>query len=195
MRYYRMIIGTNSEELQENAERIRTESNIRIGSSGCYPSPIEAVNEYMYRNTENHVTSVVYKEEDGCFHSVFSYDEQKTGFQTAYDSLVEMLKEAFFIKRMIGEPIEITMIEFVDRLLESKRRGGVGYVTNIADEAHCWYYYAAMNKESVNLRYEYEERMITDIENTEKAIYDQAFRKELKNIILNRSKLYIISVY
>ena len=182
MRYYRMIIGTNSEELQENAERIRTESNIRIGSSGCYPSPIEAVNEYMYRNTENHVTSVVYKEEDGCFHSVFSYDEQKTGFQTAYDSLVEMLKEAFFIKRMIGEPIEITMIEFVDRLLESKRRGGVGYVTNIADEAHCWYYYAAMNKESVNLRYEYEERMITDIENTEKAIYDQAFRKELKNI-------------
>lgn len=182
MRYFRMIIGTNSEELQENAERIRTESNIRIGSSGYYPTPMEAVNEYLYRNTENHVTSVVYKEKDGCFHSVFSYDEQKTGFQAAHDSLARMLKEAFFVKRMIGEPIEITMIEFVDRLLEAKRRGCTGYVANIADEAHCWYYYASMTKDPVNLHYEYEERMITDIGNTEKAIYDQAFRKELKNI-------------
>ena len=181
MRYYRMIIGTNSEELQENAERIRTESNIRIGSPGCYPTPMEAFNDYLYRNTENHVTSIVYKEKDGCFHSVFSYDEQKTGFHTAYGSLVEMLKEAFFVKRMIGEPIEITMIEFVDRLLEAKRRENA-YVANIADEAHCWYYYASMAKDPVNLHYEYEERMITDVENTENAIYDQAFRKELKNI-------------
>ncbi|MBO4395465.1 MAG: AAA family ATPase [Eubacterium sp.] len=182
MRYYKMIIGTNSEELMTNAERIRTESNIRIGGSGYYPTPIEAVNDYLYRNTENHVTCIVFKEKEGCFHSVFSYDEQKTGFQAAYDSLVGLLKETFFVKRMIGEPVEITMIEFVDRLLESKRRWGSGYTSHIADEAHCWYYYAEMSRDPVNLHYEYEERMIADRENTEKAIYDQGFRKELKNI-------------
>ena len=62
MRYYKMIIGTNSEELQSSAERIKEKSNIRIGSSGYYSTPMEAVNDYLYRNTENHVTSVVYKE-------------------------------------------------------------------------------------------------------------------------------------
>ena len=62
MRYYKMIIGTNSEELQSSAERIKEKSNIRIGGSGYYPTPMEAVNDYLYQNTENHVTSVVYKE-------------------------------------------------------------------------------------------------------------------------------------
>ena len=52
----------NSEELQSSAERIKEKSNIRIGSSGYYSTPMEAVNDYLYRNTENHVTSVVYKE-------------------------------------------------------------------------------------------------------------------------------------
>ena len=182
MRYYKMIIGTNSEELQSSAERIKEKSNIRIGGSGYFSTPMEAVNDYLYRNTENHVTSVVYKEEDGCFHSVFSYDEQKNDFQAAYDSLVEMLKDTFFIKRMIGEPVEITMIEFVDRLLEAKRRGYSCFSANIADASHCWYYYVSMAKDPENLYYEYEEKMITDHESMKYAIYDRGFRKELKNI-------------
>ena len=187
MRYYKMIIGTNSEELQSSAERIKEKSNIRIGSSGYYSTPMEAVNDYLYRNTENHVTSVVYKEEDGCFHSVFSYDEQKNGFQAAYDSLARMLKDTFFIKRMIGEPVEITMIEFVDRLLEAKRKGYSCFSVNIADASHCWYYYVSMAKDSENLYYEYEEKMITDYESMKYAIYDREFRKELKNIETHKS--------
>ena len=181
MRYYKTIIGTNSEELIANAERIKEKSSVTI-RNGYYPSPMEAVNEYMYRNTDNNLSSVVYKEEDGCFHLVFAYDEQKNSFQTEYDSLVGMLKEVFFVKRMPVEPSEITMMEFVDRLLEAKRRGVSCSSLNIASSSCCWYYYEAMSKDSKNNHYEYDERLISDREYKGKVIYDRGFRKELKNI-------------
>ena len=184
MRYYKMIIGTNSEELQAKAERIKEEKGIRISVSTLYfPSPAEAVNDYMYRNLENYVSCVIFDEKDGCFEAVFAFDEQKANLQTVYELLAETLKETFFVERTSEEPAEITMMEFVECLLEAKRRCYSSYSMNIADTTHSWYYREALaTREESKRPCEYSEKLITDRGCEVNAIYDRGFRRELKNI-------------
>ena len=92
MRYYHVILNTSSEEIKEKAK-----VNLREYS---YDSPIASVNNYMYRNLQKEISFLAYQEEENLVYAVFAYNEKKIMYQDAYQAIAEMLKAAFFIKKV-----------------------------------------------------------------------------------------------
>ena len=74
MRYYGFKLGTNVEEIKENAK-------IELQHYG-YDNVLESINSYMYQNMKNNRTFLVYREEDNLLSAIFSFDEQKLNFKT-----------------------------------------------------------------------------------------------------------------
>lgn len=114
MRYYGFKLGTNVEEIKENAK-------IELRHYG-YDNVLESINSYMYQNMKNDRTFLVYREEDNLICAIFSYNEQKLSFRNAYEGILEMLQDIFGIKQVKVEPFEITMHQFMECFLECKRR-------------------------------------------------------------------------
>lgn len=114
MRYYNFKINTNADEIKDNA-RI----NLR---EYAYENTLASMNNYMYRNMKNDLTFLTYREEKNLVAAVFAYNEKKMSFQNAYDDILEMLNDAFMIKKIKVDPYEITIYQFLDCILEAKRR-------------------------------------------------------------------------
>ena len=123
MRYYGFELGTNTEEIKENAK-------IELRHYG-YDNVLESINSYMYQNMKNNRTFLVYREEDNLISAIFSFDEQKLNSQNVYEGILEMLRDIFGIKRIKVEPYEITMHQFMECFLECKRRNYFGYSNRI----------------------------------------------------------------
>lgn len=92
MRYYGFKLGTNVEEIKENAK-------IELQHYG-YNNTLESINSYMYQNMKNDRTFLVYREEDNLICAIFSYNEQKLSFRNAYEGILEMLQDIFGIKQV-----------------------------------------------------------------------------------------------
>lgn len=138
MRYYGFKLGTNVEEIKENAK-------IELRHYG-YDNVLESINSYMYQNMKNDRTFLVYREEDNLICAIFSYNEQKLSFRNAYEGILEMLQDIFGIKQVKVEPFEITMHQFMECFLECKRRRCFDYSNRIIESSNLWiYYYSCMN--------------------------------------------------
>ena len=133
MRYYGFKLNANSEEIKENAK-------IELRHYG-YDNVLESINSYMYQNMKNNRTFLVYREEENLISAIFSFDEQKLNFQNVYDGILEMLRDIFGIKRIQVEPYEITMHQFLDCILESKRRRCCDYSTRIIESSNLFSVY------------------------------------------------------
>lgn len=174
MRYYGFKLGTNVEEIKENAK-------IELQHYG-YNNTLESINSYMYQNMKNDRTFLVYREEDNLICAIFSYNEQKLSFRNAYEGILEMLQDIFGIKQVKVEPFEITMHQFMECFLECKRRRCFDYSNRIIESSNLWiYYYSCMN-DTRPFPYDFKERIISEQECEICSIYHRDFVEELRNI-------------
>lgn len=172
MRYYNLVLGTNSELLKENG---------KVEINKWQQSPIAQINEYMLKNMKNETCFFAYREEHNIYAS-FSFNDMKYDFKETYDFIMEMLNDGFLIQSIKVEPYEITMSQFVENLVEGQRRDfTTGYQSRISDEAHLWFYSYYRN-DPKELWYTYEEQIVDLDRHDKKSLYDDIFWNELQNI-------------
>ena len=170
MRYYGFELGTNTEEIKENAK-------IELRHYG-YDNVLESINSYMYQNMNNNRTFLVYREEDNLISAIFSFDEQKLNSQNVYEGILEMLRDIFGIKRIKVEPYEITMHQFMECFLECKRRNYFGYSNRIIESSNLWIYYYSCINDTRPFPYDFKEHIISEQECEICSIYHQDFVEE-----------------
>ncbi len=179
MRYYQFLIRTNNELVGVNA-------TIRL-KDYAYESNFAAMNTYMVKKMNNDVTFFAYREEGTKTYAVLSYDEQKDTLQGTFDHIMGILTEIFGIKKVLAEPEEITMFQYIDAYNEGARRDYMIHRSRIIDTANLWAWDYYKNATRDQLLYEFEEYIIPDKKPAETGIYHEAFIKELKRIEENKS--------
>ena len=178
MRYFNFALKTSSTEIKEKAK-----VNLR-DYGGPYESPVYSVNAYMFKNLKNSVSFLAYREEENRVFAAYVFDERKESDSEAYDYIMDMLGEAFLINKVVAEPEEITMYQFMDYFMEARRRELTNHM-RLVDNTKLWIY--EYRNEPKNLNYCFEEKIISDDEGTDCAIYDPAFVEELNNIELHEN--------
>ena len=192
MRYYHICYRGNTEDIKNDEEIERI-----IHSFG---SVLFRMNDFLWKNTKNNVVFFFYHEEANLLKAIFAYDEQSYSFDTVYDFITEQLNVNFKIRRTIGDCSEITMITFLEKLLEGERRDHISPSSNrIRAGARLWYYYYYVNNDGERqLPYKYSEMMIDKTaDSNAKQIADSKFIEELKNIEThpNESELSVNMVH
>ena len=192
MRYYHICFSGNSEAMKNDEEIERI-----IGRS--YGSLLYRMNDFLWKNTKNNIEIFFYHEEDNLLKAIFTYDEQRYSFVTVYDFITEQLKVNFKIRRMIGDCSEITMITFLEKLIEGERRENISPSNRIRSGARLWYYYYYINNDTEKqLPYKYSEKIIDKTaDSNAKQIADSRFLEELTNIEThpNESELSVNMVH
>lgn len=192
MRYYHICFSGNSEAMKNDEEIERL-----IGRS--YGSLLYRMNDFLWKNTKNNIEIFFYHEEDNLLKAIFTYDEQRYSFVTVYDFITEQLKVNFKIRRMIGDCSEITMITFLEKLIEGERRENISPSNRIRSGARLWYYYYYINNDTEKqLPYKYSEKIIDKTaDSNAKRIADSKFLEELTNIEThpNESELSVNMVH
>ena len=170
MRYYSFSLGVNVDYLLDNArEKIKHYS---------FQEPIDGLNNYMYRNLENSISFLAYREEDNSILASFTYDEKRYRYDEVYEYLVGTLALVFKVNQLREQPYEITMFEFHDNLMEAKRREYINFPNRLADATKLWMYYS----EGLDYQYDFEEKIIAEDARHDHLIYDRGFIDELNNI-------------
>ena len=149
-----------------------------------FGSVLFRMNDLLWVNTKNNVVFLFYHEEANLLKAIFAYDEQSYSFDTVYDFITEQLNVNFKIKRMIGDCSEITMITFLEKLIEGERRENISPSNRIRSGARLWYYYYYINNDTEKqLPYKYSEKIIDKTaDSNAKQIADSKFLEELTNI-------------
>ena len=174
MRYYNFILNTNSAQVEAG-------SKIRL-KDYAYDNSFAAMNVYMMQIINNDTTFFVYREEGNATQASFSFDEKKDNLSSVYNHLTGILADTFQIKKIISEPEEITMIQFMENLNESVRRNCSATRYRIIETANLWLwdYYKQDPKDP--LTYDYKEYIIQDGPAVKQDIYDRKFIEELEKI-------------
>jgi replication-associated recombination protein RarA len=130
------------------------------------------------------MTFFFFSEGGNVMNASFSYDEQKKTFDDVYDFLIGLLNDNFKVSRKIVECYEITMCQFIENMLEARRRENLNYPNRMAGNAHLWYYaYYLNNDMDKELPYRYDEKIIDKYaDSSAEKIYDSKFIEELRNI-------------
>ena len=152
MRYYSLVLNANKEEIKEN-------SRDKIRKYG-YDDTFAAINNYMSKNMKNNFSFCVYREGENVIYSTFSYDEKFEEFSVAFDYILEMLNEAFQIRKVAEKPEEITMYQFLDYISEARRREYTNTWNRLVETSRLWlynYYYGSTE----NLHYNFTEKIIS----------------------------------
>ena len=173
MRYYSLVLNANKEEIKEKAR-------VKLREYG-YDSTIAAINNYMSKNMKNNFSFCVYREGENVIYSTFSYDEKFEEFSVAYDYILEMLNEAFQIRKVAEKPEEITMYQFLDYISEARRREYTNTWNRLVETSRLWlynYYYGSTE----NLHYNFTEKIISEKSKKGTWLYDECLKKELLNI-------------
>lgn len=173
MRYYSLVLNANKEEIKEKAR-------VNLREYG-YDSTIAAINNYMSKNMKNNFSFCVYREGENVIYSTFSYDEKFEEFSVAYDYILEMLNEAFQIRKVAEKPEEITMYQFLDYISEARRREYTNTWNRLVETSRLWlynYYYGSTE----NLHYNFTEKIISEKSKKGTWLYDECLKKELLNI-------------
>ena len=184
MRYYKTTF-------QASADRIEDEATVKF-KEYRNENTFEAMNGYLYRNAENDVRFFVYRTEGNLAYAAFSYDEQKRTFQDASDYMKSQLEEQFRISKFKNEPVEATMYQFFEFIMEGRRRG---YVTSgrYIEDCNLDRFYPDWRERSKGpWGYEFDETIIPERDKTIPAIYDPEFVKELSNIEENSNSSELI---
>lgn len=173
MRYYSLVLNANKEEIKKN-------SRVNLREYG-YDSTFAAINNYMSKNMKNNFSFCVYREGENLIFSTFSYDEKFEEFSVAYDYILEMLNEAFQIRKVAEKPEEITMYQFLDYISEARRREYTNTWNRLVETSKLWlynYYYGSAE----NLHYNFTEKIISEKSRKGTWLYDECLKKELLNI-------------
>ena len=174
MRYYNLTLKTNTAAIEKNTK-------VRLRDL-YYDNAIGAVNAYMYRNLKNGVNFFCYREEENSVDACFSYNDKLISYQDAYDMITTMLRETFEIKNVVSEPVEITMYQMLENYSECKRRDYYIGGTRLVEAAKLWLYYVDSRDEVRNLRYTFDEDIISLNTGKKPAIYDKTLINEIANI-------------
>ena len=174
MRYYSIILSVNSEQIDEGAT---VEYKEYRGAK-----TLEAMNEYLYRHSENDVRFFAYREEDGRVFAAFSYDELRCSFEDANDYIRDQLYTLFRIGKKKGEASEVTMYQFFTMIMEGRRRGYIVSGRYIEDCNLDRLYPDWREKANKPWGYEFNEAIIPLKDRALPSIYDPDFVKELTNI-------------
>ena len=178
MRYYSLVLNTTTEKIREGAK-------IRLKDYD-YESTIGAMNSYMHRNMQNGISYFAYREEEGSILAAFSYDERSGSFSDAYEHILDNLKEVFSIRHIKSEPCEVTMFQFLDYLLEAKRRTCFSGWSRVIDEANLRVYDYYRN-DTAEFHYDLKEKIISEKCKKINPMYDASVVNELSNIEAHRN--------
>lgn len=173
MRYYSLALNEKVEEIEEKAR-------INMNEYG-YHCTLAAVNNYMGKNLKNNFSFCAYRDGENVIFTVFSYDEKREEFCTAYDYIIEMLNEAFRIRKVKEKPEEITTYQFMDCINEARRRDYLNYWRSLIEASGLWinnYYF----NNTLQLHYDFKEKIISAKHMKSTWLYDESFRNELSNI-------------
>lgn len=101
----------------------------------AYDGPIEALGCYIYKNISNGVSFVIYREESYCLKSMYAIDESVRKPKEALEEILNLIDDALGSKVKVSEVSEITMLDFDDNIMETKRRGLTPNWSRIVDQA------------------------------------------------------------
>ena len=174
MRYYKII-------LQTNAEKIEARATVDFKEYRAEPV-FSAMNSYLYRHAENDVRIFAYRDEGSLTYAAFAYDEQRRSFQDACDCVKSQLKDLFRISKFKGEPVETTMYQFFELIMEARRRGYIVPGRYIDDCNLDRFYPDWRDHAKGSWGYEFNEFVIPEKDRKVSALCDPGFAKELTNI-------------
>lgn len=180
MRYYECTVDTTVEKIEKNAK-------IRLKDYD-YDSPVAAVNKYIYRNIVSNVQFFLYREEGRAIRAVFCYHEDKMSFRDAVRGVCDALDEAAGLRILEADCGEITTYQYIDCLLEAKRRGLCG-AYNYLDESND-FIYEGINRSEINAKFGFtlDEMMVSSSKVLRHYMYDQSLLDEINNITHNANK-------
>ena len=130
MRYYELTLNTNAAQIELN-------SKIKL-KDYAYENSFAAMNSYMTKNMNNDLTFFAYREEETKTFAVFSFDEQKDTLSGVYEHITGILSDCFQIRKIISEPEEITMMQYMDDLNEAVRRDYMVMRYKVVEIANLW---------------------------------------------------------
>ncbi|MCR4813234.1 MAG: AAA family ATPase [Lachnospiraceae bacterium] len=175
MRYYRFALKTTVSYIEAN-------SKVRL-KDYSYDNTICAVNNYIYKKVQNGITFFIYREDGKQLLSSFSYDEKRDSYMNSLNTILGIMRDAFCIRiHCISEREEITMNDFLENLLESKRRDYLSGVLRIRDISDLWIYDAAYADDWKNVHFDLDEKIISDRKPVSREIYDSGLIQELEEI-------------
>ena len=169
--------------VKASEEQIRSKAKINLREY-YYDTAIGALNVFMYRKLQNHTSFIAYKEEnDNRLSIVFSYDEQKCKYEGVYGEICDLLSENFGINKVLSEPAEITIYQFLEDMNEARRRDYFGQNWNrVIDSAKVWLYEYDNQSDERKAHFTFREKIIDEEKDGSHYLLDQTFRKELANI-------------
>ena len=179
MRYFEFMLGTTAEEIEKN-----TTVNLR---EYAYNKPIGAVSSYLYGNLKNGVCCFMYREERDAVVSAFSYDEKTRTFREAYDDILAMLRQIFGIKKVKAEPNEVTGEQFLEDMMEARRRDFFQYTGRMLEMSKVALYDSYKRLEGEKRFYKWEEKIISGKDKKANPLYDKSMTDELFNIESHRN--------
>ena len=177
MRYYRVVINSDSERIVENTA-------IHLKDYGYYNTNVlMSVNWYFYQNLKNDIFFLVHREEENGIYAGLAFNEKRYDLDTVYGEIRGLLKQAFGIDCFKYKPVECTMLQFEKIIAEAKRRDLITFTsgTTYFDMTRVYSHFF-MNEDSKNDYFSYNEKIIPDEKSEVFAIYDKAFVDELINI-------------
>lgn len=173
MRYYSFMFKATDKTIGANSR-----VNLRDLD---YESHIGAMNRYMYKTLGNNQIFFAYREEGECLLADLSFDENKDNLSTAYNSVMKLLDETFLIRKVVEEPFEITMQQFIEDIDEGKRRDYVKMWSRLLEAANIWFYYDRLQNDN-SWGMNFKEKITKNRAFADPSIYHPSFLNELKRI-------------
>lgn len=176
MRYYHICFRGNSEDIKNDNEIERLVHG--------YGSVLLRMNDFLCKSSKNNMVFLFYQEEGNKLSAILAYDEQVYSFAVVDDYITSFLAGNFKITKKISDYDEITMIGFIERMIEGERREHVSMSHRNRTVAHLWYYpYLIKCDSEKDIPYNYSEKIIDKaIDFNAEKIYGSKFTEELKNI-------------
>lgn len=177
MRYYGFCFSLDESKLRSRMTSLKREIDM------YYDNLFEGMTRYMYSKLENNVTFWVYRAEADKVYADFCFDDKMVAFDDAFGNICGMLNDTFAMRKILVEPKELTMEQYLDNLLESARRSYTnGRKGTFIDNSKLWIYdnYYISDKKSIHFKYD--EMLIPKTASVCDQIYDEGFEKELANI-------------
>lgn len=177
MRYFSYSVYGNPEEMMEYAQ------NNPLWVRG-YGKSLDGVNEYLYKTLQSEVNSFFYRHEKNVCYGVFSFDTRAMYFENAFDTILDVLKQVFDVKKVKDDAQEITMCMFIDCYEECKRREyGLSIISGkFLNQNKVWLYNYRTSPSDTPIGFEFKETIASEASSLKNKIYDQGFIKELFNI-------------
>ena len=177
MRYYTVKINSSSEYIAVNAIT-------RLKRYGYYDNnALCPVNSFFHQNLKNDLFFFIYREEENGLYAGMAFDEKVYDVDSASEEICDHLKSEFEIDGWKHRPVECTMLQFDDMIMEAKRRDLINYSRGYIDATKVYsHYFLAVDGCERENYFWYSEKMISNQKSDNCSLYDKGFVSELQNI-------------